>query len=562
VNIPLAHALQIGAHLISVLASVPVLRALGFDAWHARLTALVFAVSPFGYQAVAWQSPQQPQAVMWVLLAAWAASRFIQSRRIAWLGLSLAAFAAGLLTQESALAMVFVFFWLAALDRRPGVSWRGRAWPLWHLALGALYGMFWFIAPHKAGVTGAGFQPEVMAYLLQAIAFPVSRWITSWTMDWPLTGWTVLFAATTAGLLWGAWRGSSARATLLSIAWMGAGFLPVWAGLSWEYVYIGSRVVYPASLGIAGLWAAWGTWAFVSEQPRWRRALGGAVLALTLATSVYQWAQFQRLYETGTQQLARAVDVLSAAPDKRLLFVNFPDRLELKPRAYPLGFWGLTLAPVVQNLSDYARAETGRSGADRSASSFLVGADERGAWLYRVDMRGEDKGPEALFQSALESDAVYLTRYQPDGALDLQEVGSVQMARSTNVLAALGDSAQLVEASADISASHILTLKLTWRCLGPLKEHDTLFAHFWKDGVFQGDADGDSLGGLIPLTAWKPGTEILDVRQLDISTWGPGRYEVRVGIYNRVDGMRYPARSPDGSRFPDDEAPVYAFTYP
>jgi hypothetical protein len=174
-------------------------------------------------------------------------------------------------------------------------------------------------------------------------------------------------------------------------------------------------------------------------------------------------------------------------------------------------------------------------------------------------MRGEDKEPEVLFQAALESDAVYLTRYRPDGTLDLQMVGSVQPAQSTHTLAVLGDSVQLAEAGADVSGSRLLTLKLTWRCLGPLKEQATILVHFWKDGAFLGDADGDSLGGLVPLMAWKTGAEILDVRQVDISRWGAGRYEVKVGIYNRVDGKRYAAWSADGSQFQEDEVLVFTF---
>jgi hypothetical protein len=130
------------------------------------------------------------------------------------------------------------------------------------------------------------------------------------------------------------------------------------------------------------------------------------------------------------------------------------------------------------------------------------------------------------------------------------------------VIATLGDVARLAEAQVEVSASHMLTLRLTWACLGLLREHDTVFVHFWKDGAFVGDADGDSLGGLIPLLAWKPGTEIVDVRQVDVSRFRPGRYEVRVGIYNRVDGTRYPAQGSNGQRFPDDEAVVHVLVLP
>jgi len=561
VNAPLAHAIQIGAHLVAVLACVPVLRAFEFELWHARLTALLFAVSPLAFQAVAWQAPLQPLTMMWLLLAALTADRFVRGRCPIWLILSLLTYAAALLFQESAVPFVFVFFWLA-LRHRPFSSQQGWWWPLLHLGLAAAYIFVWLNVPRRGNVTGQGFQPIVLAYLLQGIVWPVSHWITGWVVEWPLVGLIGIWVVAGLFLILGVGKGGAVRTAMWNTAWIAAGLLPVWVGLAWVYVETGTRLLYPASLGIAGLWGGWAAWALSADQARWRRGLGALTLVAVLLVSFQQWRQFQRLYQVGTGHLARAVKLLSAAPDSRLLFVNFPDRIELRPRPYPMGYWGIVLSPIVQNLSDYARAETGRSGADRSASSFQVGADERGAWPYRVDMRGEDKGPGVLFQAALESDAVYLTRYRPDGTLDLQAVGSVRPARSTNTLAVLGDVAQLAEASADVSASRVLTLKLTWRCLGTLRENDTLFVHFWKDGAFMGDADGDSLGGLIPLTAWRPGTEILDVRQVDVSAWGPGRYQVRAGVYNRVDGKRYPARSSDGSQFPDHEVLVYAFTYP
>jgi hypothetical protein len=69
VNAFLAHAIQIGAHLVSTLALAPVLRGFRFNALHARLAALCFAIYPLAYYGVAWQQNQQPLMLMWLLLA-------------------------------------------------------------------------------------------------------------------------------------------------------------------------------------------------------------------------------------------------------------------------------------------------------------------------------------------------------------------------------------------------------------------------------------------------------------------------------------------------------------
>jgi hypothetical protein len=145
----------------------------------------------------------------------------------------------------------------------------------------------------------------------------------------------------------------------------------------------------------------------------------------------------------------------------------------------------------------------------------------------------------------------------------LQQVGDVRAARpSVTPLAAWEESVQLVSADVSVSTLRVLTLRLVWRCLKPLREHDTIFVHFWQDGAFRADADGDSLGTLVPLYAWQAGTEIVDVRYVNVSGFEPGRYQVRVGIYNRVNRTRYPARGTDGVRFPEDEAPAQTFVLP
>lgn len=561
VNVPLAHMVQIGLHIVITLALVPLVRAFGFDTTHARLTAVCFALFPFSYQAIAWQQNQQPLMFAGIVLAALTAHYAQMRQSIILLAISLIIYAMALLVQEGSLLFVVVFFGLAAL-RWPDLKRRWRGWPLLHLALAALYALIWSGMPRHVSVTGPGFQFEVLAYLLQGVAYPVARLMAELRLNWPPAAWAAIFAATGLALALGVYKWNSARVALVSCAWIIIGLAPIWAGLSWEYVQLGPRLLYPAAAGIAALWGGWGAWACSNRHPCWRRTLGGIALALTLAVSLHQLNQFQRLYEISTAHLARAVNLLASNPNARLLFINFPDRIEMRPSPYPLGFWGITLAPVVQDLADYARVHTGHSAQDKSLSDFLTGAGEREVWPYRVDMRGAHTDPAGLFEAAVWADAVYLTRYRADGTLDLQHVGKVRYGLSTGQpLATLGDSVQLVAARTDISA-HTLTLELVWDCLQPLQVNDTIFVHFWQNSAHVADADGDSLGGMIPLYVWSPGTQIVDVRHIDISGWRPGQYAISVGLYNRESGSRYSAFDASGAQFHYDEIPVGAFSLP
>jgi len=541
VNAPLAHAVQITAHLITVLALGPVLAGFQIPALQARLAALLFAIYPLSYFGVAWQQNQQPLMVMCLMVSLLVAQRYAARRKPSWLIGSVLLYVAALLFQEGALPFVAAFLALGWLDRQTSSTHRWPRWPLAFIGATAVYLVVWISLPLVRGVTGPGFQLDVMAYFLQGVVFPVAQWLTPWISAWPSAALLALFGAVWLGLLLGEWKRNSLFSAAFSVGWILIGILPLWAGLSWDYARLGPRLIYPAAIGIATLWAGWGIWTFTARG--WWRWVGALTLTLVIGTSAWQLWQFQRMFQAGTQHLAQAVRVLSASPGKRLLFVNFPDQYEVRPALYPLGFWGPILAPVVQDLSDYARVLKGPSAEDRSLASFLTG--DRSAFPYRMFMRGVDSSPDQLVEAARWAEAVYLTDYLPEGAFRLVEAGAVREASSdAPPLARIGETAELVSATSDPDLG---TLRLVWRCQQPLQPDDTIFVHLWRAGEFVGGTDGDSLGGLIPPAAWPVGAEIVDVRPVSAANLPVGEYEIRVGLYNRTSGERYLTTLPDGS---------------
>jgi hypothetical protein len=557
VNAPLAHWIQISAHLLATLAVAPVLQAFRLRLAHARLAALFFALCPLSYYGVAWQQNQQPLVLMAVLISLLAADRFCRRGAVLGLGLSLLAYAAALLIQEGAAPFVVAFVWLGIAARRANTPRYWRWWPLLHLGITALYAVVWLSLPLQRGVTGQGFQPVVLAYLEQGLVFPLAWALSSWASTLSTWGLIGLFAALWAILSLGTWRWTSLRAALLGNVWVGAGLLPLWAGLSWEYAQNGARLVYPAAFGAAVVWGGWMALAITGRG--WKQLLGAIVALGVAATSLVQLEQSRQIYQAGTQHLAQAVKLLSAeaASGQRLLFVNFPDRLELRPRPYPLGFWGIYLAPVIQNLSDYALAETGQTADSSSLSASLIGTGDRGAWPYRVDMRGTDTPPADFFDAARSFDRVYLTDYLPGGSLRLSEVGSIRASDpALRPLARLGNDVELMQADVLPGGG----LRLLWRCLKTPAPGDTVFVHLWRGEDFVASADGDSLGGLLAPPTWRPGADILDIRAVDYGSLGPGTYALRVGLYSRATGVRYPAFTADGAALSNDEVPVGSTT--
>lgn len=567
VHAELAHALQVAAHLGGTLALVGVLRGFGLGQWHARLAALLFAVHPFGHQAVAWQAPQQPIATALVLASVLLAQRYAVGRRPRHLIGSALVYTAGLLFQESAAGAAWLFPWVALIDAaRRHQGWRrglrANGWAAIHLLVAGAYVLVWLHVPRSEGVTGKSLEQEVLAYLLQGALYPVARVMGLAGVAWSPAAILAALVAAGALLVTAMWRSHSWPAALLGLAWAATGILPSWAGLRWEYVQIGSRLLYPAIPGVAILWAG-----LVTRALGWGRAgrlAGALVLGALLAVSAEQYAAQDRLTRIGTDHMRAAVAEMSARPGERLLYVNFPDRLQMRPSPYPLGFWGLTLAPVVQDMGDYAAVSTGVRVQTSSLSVPQLDWDAREASPYRVDLRGVHASAEDLARGAMWAEAVYLTEYGADGTLTLREIGDLVADDGAPAEIIFGRGLELLSWElTPCLAPGCAHLDLLWRATEPLSWGDTLFVHvLTPDGVWVSGADGDALAGALPLVNWPRGWLLRERRVLLTDGLGEGDYAVTVGLYNRDTRERHGARLADGTVVANGEPQVATLHVP
>lgn len=539
VNAPLAHLIQIGAHTLNVLLTLVAVRQTGFSRLTAYLSATVLAFLPWAWQAVAWQAPQQPLTVMWVLWALVSAQRFVAGHGRRWLALSWLGYGMGLGFQESALPMVWLWVWLAMAHRHR----LNPAWALGHVGLAVGYAWLWVNVPRLAGVTGAGWDGRALAYGLQGMVYPVGLLCgglgcapaeSVWIYGAALAGLLAVLAAT-QGWAAVAWVG----------LWLGAGLGPVWVGLSWDYVRIGERVLYPMAPGVAVLWAA--GLAALLTRTRWRGLGIAAVLGMALAVMAHLWPM-RVLYERGTT-LARHANQTLATADAPALFINYPDRLRLKA-LYPWGEWGLLLAPVVQNLSDYAQASLGRAAPSESRAFFAYQDDVRQAGPYHINLRGVDT-PASDLATFARTHQIWLTSYGPDGTLNLRQVGGP--ARDTAAPLAVWPGIRLL--AAEIASGQV---SLTWQRTGALDTPITVFVHFWHTGEFVTSRDGDVWDGIVPLADLPIDVPIDDYR-LWPADLPPGSYDVWLGLYHRWSGERVPLLHPSA---PDQAVWLGRFTQP
>ncbi|MBC7234200.1 MAG: hypothetical protein H5T69_00035 [Chloroflexi bacterium] len=551
-----AHCIQVLTHTLAVLLAVPVLKRFGLGERPAFIGALLFAVHPFAYQAVAWEVPQQPAITALAMLSVLAAARFAARRRRVWLMASVAAYGAALLFQEGALGFILPILWVGVTEGEKARSLRTAAFPLFHALFAGVYLVLRSLTPRLEEITGTGLRIVTLAYLLQSLAYPVACALAVAQVAPGPVAQAGIYAGVWLLLAWVLRRAGQGRAAVWASLWIVAGLLPPWATLRWGYIGTAPRLAYPALVGMAALWAgALEAVATRTGHPA-GRALSVITLAALLVLSAQQWRAMEALYHRSTAHLAEAVREMSARPGERLLFINFPDRLRLQTRLYPLGFWGLPLAPVVQRLSDYAQASTGQAAETMCLSLPHIGAAEREAWPYRVDMRGVPVGPEEFADAARLNDAVYLSRYLPDGVLRLAHVGGAlkEVGGLSAAPVVFGEVLELESWCLARDAPASATLSLVWRPIGPMRHGDTVFVHLLSaQGQLLRTYDGDPLGGALPLVFWPSGVSLLDIRALDLAGLPAGSYLLTVGLYNRDDGLRYAVVLRDGSRVAGDE---------
>lgn len=553
------HGSQIGLHLLNVVLVYAISRRLTLPVGTAVTVAALFAFHPFLYQAVAWAAPQQPLVALWqnaaVLTYLWArplapAPTAPTGARLCFLyGSSFLFFALALAVQESSVTVAIVPLLIEIIARPAAahslrqriIGWR---WALVYPFMAGFFMVIWLLVPRKAGITGVWFDGRNIPYLLQSLSFPLLGRPQGYTPEHLLVGWQVTaMALVTAVLLWTlAYKRGRGRVALFGLAWAVAAILPVLVGLGFAYVSLASRLLYAPAPGICLLWgcALW-------PRPPERlliRAASVALIGLILLQSIWLLWQFGVLWQAGREHLQAAVAVLDEPGNERVLFLNFPDRYAPERPPYPMGYWGVTLAPVVVELADFQARLSGQKSESFSRSMPWLGQMAREDGPYQVDMRGVIVQPEELGRLAAEMDGVYVSAYLPDGRFQLQYAGALGGQTADCGLARFGEAVCLHEAQLAATAVGC-QLTLVWSTTAPLPPHLTIFAHVGVPGqppIMQ--ADGDTWRGALPLANWPLHTRVVDERSLPC----PDETQtVQVGVYDWVAGERLPGmRMGDG----------------
>jgi hypothetical protein len=91
-------------------------------------------------------------------------------------------------------------------------------------------------------------------------------------------------------------------------------------------------------------------------------------------------------------------------------------------------------------------------------------------------------------------------------------------------------------------------LVMSWRSPVEVRDSFSVFVHLVDaEGKLWAQADSIPGGGLLPMTAWRPGEPIVDRFAVSLPPdTPPGEYTVRVGIYNPTNSLRLPLLEGNG----------------
>ena len=549
------HAFQIAVHLLNVALVARLCRALRLGRMLARGTALLFALYPLAHQAVVWAAPQQSWVTCFMLLTAWLYLKARRRSSARWLLAALVAYGAAIAVQESAVQLLP---WLFFIEWRERGSWR-RLWRspalLFFLPVTLAYLLFWIQAPKYEGVTTLALEPEVLWYLLQGLVFPLvgrvcgfPAAVQPYIRPLMVAGFAGLLALLLLRRRW--WH------LCLGLSWYGLQLLSTYVGLDYAYVSLSPRMFYLSAFGAALLWAA----ALLPDgnsRSRFGRRVGFVALALVALQGVALLLNFQTMYMHGTTLQASLLEILAQeGPSRSVLVVNYPDRYTPRRSPYPLGYWGVTLAPVRVALSDFARLSTGVAPATESWSVLALGPEAQQLGPYHVDMRGGPVAESTTYERAQHTDATYVTHYHADGAMTLHYAGTIDIPQgeAPEWMAQFGATARLLEAE-PLWDGVTLHLRLRWQALGSGVSTDSIFVHLaLPDALPVAQADGEPGLGFFPLWSWQAGDIISEERVFTpvSDTIPPGFYNVNIGIYNWEAQSRAETWLPDGTRLPDD----------
>ncbi|MFZ0547230.1 MAG: hypothetical protein WAM60_17415 [Candidatus Promineifilaceae bacterium] len=525
------------------------------------LSATLFLLFPFSYQAVPWIGSMSHLLVTSLILLALVGywhGREGDGRL--WYVLSLAAAALAPFAHENGVLVGPLVALVELTEPAQREAWRrttGRV-ALWSLPA-LLWLPVWWLAPKAVSGTvtirGGEAMLQNVLYFLQGLAYPLTQlggWLHQHGMN-DLAAAGVLSAValgSAAGILVITRAG---RRALLPWLWYAVTMLPAVLFLSFDYVINGPRLLMLASVGAAWLWTDVIVTIVKNDrtsvrdfvQLGWFRLLTAVFLLIVLVQNGRFIQERMTIHQTLGNVYNEVVEIASQAnqQDQTAVFINLPSWITPGTATYAVGHEGVQFWP------DYAQPHTLASVTTGQPADIALFRNEaiRPEMPYFYGVSGQAADWPSL---ATNDAAVFVADYQPQ-AINLRPVGILGVEESAIAPVATFNQGQIIlEATKTAPSGDGTAVRLTWHVTEPPPESLTVFVHVIDaSGQLLLQADGDPLAGSFPLGQWPAGLTAEDQRYIPISGEG---LQVLVGLYDRNSGERWTAETATGESWPDN----------
>jgi hypothetical protein len=533
---PIFHVYLVGAHFFCAVLLFKFVSNLARNRIMAAAAALLFATYPFSYQAITWSTAQShPTNLALVLLSAilyqQARERGHHQRRLYFAAAVCLVIA--MLVHESAyvgaLLIVGTELYLFLEHRVSRLS----VWPALYFAF-TLGIYFIYRTASKAAPVETTLQFETGLYLLQGLIYPVAmlfaRACTAFGCDssaWLLPAGIVLIVVFI--LLWRS--GRTLLLGLFGLIWFGLEIMPVWAGRDYLYIEYAPRLLYSAAAGAAVALAA-----LLGRRSRgWQRIVMLCVLAIVALQGFLFVKGRDDLHATAFRLTDEANQALFAPRQGQTVFVNVPELYTYREQEFPLGWYGVMVAPWHNQLGAATdlRAIEAEWVVDPGHAQQVTDRARP-----EVGFHGQVLSPDQLQTAVLSATQVFRVE-ATYGDLHLFQIGQIehQTAPPESFEASWPGNVQLISVTVS-SEARTPVLNLNWFIGGPIDPDVTVFVHVLNDaGQVVAQADGDLVGGYVPIGLWQKNDRVRESRVLPSST-SAGRYHLALGLYSRATQRR------------------------
>ncbi len=556
---PIFHAYLIGGHILNSVLLYALTRTLARSRSLAAVAALLFTVYPFSYQAVTWIIAHQPPSLIFVLAGLLIYTK-VRSRPpgtgrqlLLWHLLAIVMLAASMLLHETGFVsvglIVLIEAYLLLTKRVAKIS----PWPLVYVGVtGVLYLIY--SAAAKSSPPQATFEASTGLYLLQGLTYPAALGLARLCQPARCDPVSLLVPASLIflGVLVFFWKWRHTLLIgLLGVLWFLAGILPMWAGRDFVYNEYAPRLLYLAGCGACIAIAAIIGRGTETARFNLKRMAVAALIALILLQSTLFVLRRQGLYDSAFALLAQENNAMFAPRAGTALFLNTVELFTFKDQEFPLGWFGALVSPWHNHIvTDRNLRALNADWAIDPAQAQLV-QDQA---PLKLEFHGQIRPPDQLQTAILSATQVYRVE-APRGDLHLFQIGQIERHSTSpeSFVASWPHEIRLISATVESEAGAPV-LNLDWFIGAPIDPNVTVFVHILDEaGQVVAQADGDLIGGYVPIGLWQPNDRVRERRVILPTSFASLRgqavgrgahYRVALGLYNRATQQRLnPAQS-------------------